>query len=145
MLRKRMNGAVLARAFYPQILSPYKRKKFVFEMTMDGEINLFSQDDLVRPLLHTYDPMPIKVEMISFRNYDNEKLIFYFGNRPEDNNQKVVEELVKMKYPEYKMHPWFKEYSTLRRKLTLKSKLNYSDNLFLYENTYSLLFLTFIC
>lgn len=80
ILRKRINGAVLADVYWPNILSEYKRTKFVFEVRTDGLILLTSEFDTVNPLLVAFDPVPIKMEYFSAKTSLPEKMTFNYGN-----------------------------------------------------------------
>lgn len=80
ILRKRINGAVLADVYWPNILSKYKRTKFVFEVRTDGLIRLTSEFDTFNPLLVAFDPVPIKMEYFSAKTSFPEKVTFNYGN-----------------------------------------------------------------
>lgn len=80
ILRKRMNGAVMANVYWPNILSKFKRIKFVFQVCADGHIELFSQFDAYKPLLSVYDPIPIQMEFVSVKCSAAESLVFNYGD-----------------------------------------------------------------
>lgn len=82
MIRKRTNGVLLADAIIPNILNVLKKKQFVFEVSMDGEIKLYGEDQL-RPLLVAFDPQPLTIAYISFKNVNDGKLCFFYGYNPE--------------------------------------------------------------
>lgn len=78
MIRKRINGHILADAMIPNVLNPLKKKQFVFEVSNDGEIKLFSEDS-TKPLVVAFDPKPLSLAYFSFKNLNNEKLSFFYG------------------------------------------------------------------
>lgn len=89
MIRKRSNGVLLADVIVPNSLNVLKRKQFVFEVLNDGEIRLFGEDSL-KPLLTAFDPKPLNIAYISFKNLNNEKLSFFYGYNPEQLPNVIV-------------------------------------------------------
>lgn len=119
VIRKRLNGAVLGYAYWPNILTLWKRKKFVFEVNHEGVINLFSEDDPYKPLITTFDPMPVRMEYISFKNYLPEKMYFYYGNivHTETEMEKIKTELLKTTYETVSVNPMLENWNQLISKL----------------------------
>lgn len=65
----------------PDIMKTGDLTKFVLELKTTGEINIFSDRDLYRPLISAFDPQPIDVQYISLSNF-YDKVDFYFDCRP---------------------------------------------------------------
>lgn len=113
ILRKRINGAVLADAYWPNILSEYKRTKFVFQVRDDGLIELFSEYDIHNPLLTAFDPVPIKMEYFSAKNWLPEEMVFNYGNLvPKDSSEleKIKNDLMLSEYKTLDMNPLWSHY-----------------------------------
>lgn len=91
-IRKRIDGYPLADIIMPNVLYVLKKKQFVFEVTLDGEIRLYTEDDPFKPTLIGYDPVPLKLEYLSFKNYENEKLTLYYGYDPAQLSNIIVKE-----------------------------------------------------
>lgn len=89
VIRKRIDGVLLADSIVPNILNVLKKKQFVFEVSIDGEIKLYGED-LMEPLLVAYDPKPIAVVYLSFKNLNDEKLSFFYGYNPEQLPNVIV-------------------------------------------------------
>lgn len=123
ILRKRMNGAVLGDVYWPNMLSEYKRTKFVFQVRNDGLIQLFSEYDIYNPLVTVFDPVPIKVEYVSAKNRFPEKMIFNYGDlvpKQPAEIEKIKKELVLHEYNTLEINPlWthyqFKEFADLTK------------------------------
>lgn len=97
-IRKRWNGPILATAITPNVLSDVKRKKFVIEVTTAGYIRVYSEDDLVKPLVAAFDPKPINIKYLGFKNSKDEIVKFYFDYRPQLDNDKLLATLMPSKY-----------------------------------------------
>lgn len=125
VLRKRLNGAVIADVYWPNLLSELKRKKFVLEITKSGYIRLYVEDLPYKPVLEVFDPISEdwKLEVLSFKNLLRESLSFYYGNLVQDNYEKPLKELIKEKYQTSELHPWFTEYVQFKQYLDLKGRL----------------------
>lgn len=124
VIRKRMSGAVLAHAYWPNILSQWKKKKFVFEVNHDGVINLFSEVDPYKPLITAFDPLPVHVEYISFKNHLPEKMSFYFGNVAHSvvEMEKIKIELLQNTYETISVNPMLENWKQLVPKLEVNRK-----------------------
>lgn len=124
VIRKRINGAVLADEFWPHILSQYRRKKFVFEVQVDGVIRLFSEDDPYKPMIAAYDPQPVQLHYLSFKSWKPEKMIFNYGNLGMDTEteemEKIKTELLTSEYKSLTVHPLLMTWKQVQPKLTLK-------------------------
>lgn len=90
ILRKRLDQAPLASVVYPNVLNVLKKKQFVFEVTVAGDIYLYSVDEPSRPLLIAYDPQPSKVNFFSFKNSNAVKVVFYYGYNPEQISNVII-------------------------------------------------------
>lgn len=122
ILRKRIQGAVLANVYWPNIITDCRRKKFVFEVTRDGDIKLYSDDSPFKPILVAYDPSPMKLEFISFKNYLTEKIEFFWGNNPHDSLDKVIDDLLTTNYGKVSVNPLFVNWNKLKSVLNTQSK-----------------------
>lgn len=127
-----MNGAVLADVYMPNILSEFRRKKFVLEITKDGEIALFIEDIPFKPILTAFDYIPEDYELnyMSMKNVYDEKLELYWGKLPEHNWERVVPELLREQHKDLKLHELFWKWVPIRKIVDLKCKLRkfYSFN-----------------
>lgn len=114
VIKKRINGVVLADGYVSDVLSDTELKKFVLDITegkfafvhmqlkfwkihhhicpfrTDGFIKLYSEMDLFNPIITAYDPIPLKIKYVSYRNLFSEKLSFYYGFYPSDQIEKRV-------------------------------------------------------
>lgn len=134
-----MNGAVLANVYWPNLLTSFKRKKFVLEITKHGDIKLFVEDLPYKPILTAYDPIPEdwKLDFVSFKNLLREKLQFYYGNVVHDNYDKFVKELVKEKYQKVELHPMFLDYYQFKNYLDIKTLTLNSKYWEAWNNTFT--------
>lgn len=123
LIRKRINGAVLADVYWPNVLSEWKKKKFVFEVTLGGEIQLYSEDNPYKPMVTAFDPKPITIDYMSFRNLARETLSLYYGNAPEKTQEKILSELLTAQYGTVTVNPLLENWNLLLPHLNLKSKL----------------------
>lgn len=122
ILRKRLNGAVLADVYYPQVLSEHKKKKFVLELTLAGDIFLYSEDDPIKPTLVAFDPLPFTIDFLSVKNLMKETLNFYYGIPPAEDKEQVIAELLKIHYGSIVINPMYQNWKILEKKVTSKSK-----------------------
>lgn len=122
IIRKKINGAVLADEFVPNLLNLWKRQKFVLEITQWGEVKLYHESNLYRPIVQGFDPVPLKVDYLSFKNLVDEHIDFFYDNNPADNNEKIIQELIATQYKTVQLHPYFANYQKLAKKLTVHSK-----------------------
>lgn len=115
IIRKRINGAVLADVHVPHVLSEIKPKSFVLDISegrtctqifalkawipkilfsffeyVDGSIRLFIEDDFFNPLVSAYDVIPLKVKYVSYKNLLSEKVSFYYGFYPNEKTEKAI-------------------------------------------------------
>lgn len=113
ILHKRMNGAVLADVYWPNILSRYKRTKFVFQIRNDGLIQIFSEHDIYNPLLTVFDPVPVKLKYVSAKSLLPEKMVFNYGDlmpkQPSEIEQ-IKKELVLSEYKTQEINPLWTHY-----------------------------------
>lgn len=97
-IRKRLDGAVLAAAETPNILSLLKKKKFVVEITDEGFINVFSEDNPNYPFITAVDPKPAKIEFVGFKGYEDAVIKYFFDYRPQLDTDKLLANLLPAKY-----------------------------------------------
>lgn len=126
VLRKRINGAILADFYAPNVLSEFKKKKFVFEITADGEFNLYSEEFPYKPLFTAYDWLSEDFELnyMSMKNVYDEKLSLYYGSLPALKMDKVVTDLLHEKYKTLAINPLFNNWHKLSNVVSLKCELN---------------------
>lgn len=108
ILRKRMNGAVLADVYWPNILSDYKRTKFVFQVREDGLIQIYSEFDAYNSMLNAFDPVPVRMEYFSAKNWLPEKMVFNYGNLvPKEKSEldAIKKELILSEYHTLEINP----------------------------------------
>lgn len=97
-IRKRWNGPVIASVSVPNVMSLVKRRKFVIEVSHDGWINLFSDHDLYKPLISAYDPVPVHVNWLGFKNKQGVPVKFYYDYQPKLDNKQILSNLLPAKY-----------------------------------------------
>lgn len=133
-----MNGAVLANVYWPNVLSQWKRKKFVFEVQTDGLINLWSEDNAYKPLLSTWDPTPVKMEYLSFKNWLPEKMHFYYGklHQEDESLEAIKKELLTAEYKTLAINPFLMHWKQVAPKLTLKALISNSKYFESWQNVY---------
>lgn len=116
ILRKRMNGAVLADIYWPNTLSEYKRTKFVFEVSDSGLVQLFSEFDPYNPMLTAFDPVPVPINYLSFKNWLPMKMIFNLA--PKELTE--IDTKKKLLLDEYKtlaLNPLWSHWSQIASKV----------------------------
>lgn len=53
-------------------------------------IHLYGEDDLYNPLISAFDPVPVPINYVSFKNYMTEHLEFYYGYWPKEKTEVEV-------------------------------------------------------
>lgn len=109
---------MLADVLWPNLLSAYRRKKFVIEITAIGDLKLFAEDDLYHPIVHAFDVNPVAVQFMSIKNDKGESIDLFYGNNwhlSEKNTENLIEE----KYDDYLQDPLFRLYAKFADKLTM--------------------------
>lgn len=91
-IRKRIDGYPLADVVVPNVLNVLKKKQFIFEVTLDGELKLYAEDNQFTPIVVAYDPQPLQLNFVSFKNYENEKIAFYYGFDPRQQTNVIIQE-----------------------------------------------------
>lgn len=137
VIRKRINGAPLGRAIWPNVLSPYKKKKFVFEVQTDGFISVYSEDNPYKPLLTVFDAQPIALEYVSFKNWAPEKTYFYYGNLPLTNLEQIKQELLTQEYKTLAVNPLLANWEQVLTKITLQTLIKNSQYFESWQNVYT--------
>lgn len=97
-IRKRWSGPLLGWVEAPNVLSPLVKQKFVLEVTVDGWIHLWSDKDLLHPLISAYDPKPINVNWLGFRSTDDAPVKFYYDYQPRLDSQQMLTNLMPARY-----------------------------------------------
>lgn len=110
-IRKRINGISIVDVRVPNVLSEWGKKKFVIEISKNGEIKLYSQDNPYRPLAVAFDPNPFAIEYISFKNHNFEKLQFFYGNPPHIDSSVIVAELLAAEKNQLSVHPMLRDWT----------------------------------
>lgn len=126
-IRKRINGISMMDVRVPNVLSEEGQKKFVIEITTQGEIKLYSEDNPYRPLAVAFDPNPIDINYISFKNHNSEKLQFYYGNPPHMNHADIVTDLLVADKKQLSVHPLLRHWNNKDLKVDLKTLIQHSD------------------
>lgn len=137
MLRKRINGAELANMPWPNVLSDSRRTKFVFEISTDGLIKLYMEDSPYMPVLRAFDPRPVAVKVMSFKNYLTERLDFWWGDQPELSTEKIVEELITENHVQKDIHPLFVHWEKLSLDVELPALVANGKYVESWDNLYS--------
>lgn len=135
-IRKRINGATLADAHIDKVLNPYRKIKFVLEVSKDGDIKLYSEDQPYRPLVKAYDPNPVPFQYISLKNTNNAKLHFYYGNPPHDTQENIVAELLADSKDKLTVNPLLQYYNNVVTKVNIMELLEYSTYLESWSEKY---------
>lgn len=138
-MRKRLNGAVLANIYWPNLLTQYKRKKFVLEISKFGEIKLYVEDLPYKPIMEVFDPLPEdwKLDYVSFKNHQREHLHFYYGDLVQTNYDKIVKELVKEEYNDVQLNPMFEDYLKFKNYLDIKMLTMHGKYYEAWNNTFT--------
>lgn len=68
-IRRRRDGEVMRELQIPKTISADKTTQFMIEISVGGEIVVYSSQFKDRPLIVAYDPTPMKVRYISFGPY----------------------------------------------------------------------------
>lgn len=129
LLRKRINGAILADVYWPNVISEWKRKKFIFQISKEGDIYLYSEDNPYKPLLTAFDPEPAQIEFISFKNHLTEKIEFFWGNNPDLPLDKVVQGILDENFGKVTISPLFTNWDKV--KPVLDTKCKYTELIFI--------------
>lgn len=122
LIRKRINGGELAVAYWPRILSVSSPKKFVFEVALSGEINLYSEDNPLVPLLTAFDPKPFSINYLTYRTVYKQDSTFYISDIPLDSPQQIRDHLLQKYFITATLHPLLQNWELLAPKITQKSK-----------------------
>lgn len=117
---------MLADVYMPNVLSETKKKKFVLQITKEGDITLYIEDFPYRPILTAYDVIPEDFELnfFSMRNVYNEKLGLFWGKLPSLLWERVVYQLLKETHKDMTLHPWFSKWVAFRKIVDTKCKYN---------------------
>jgi len=129
VLRKKIRNYAFVDVEAKNILSPVRPLKVVIEVSKDGHINVFT-DNNVEPLLSAYDPNPLPVKYISFASFEYANVEYLYNcvsdksavlsansipkkpaqpSDPSDLQTVPIEDLVhKCKYEEH----WENDYKT---------------------------------
>lgn len=137
LIKKRVDGAILADVYWPNILSEWKKKKFVFEVLVGGEVRLWCDETPYKPLVETYDPRPLLLEYLSFRNRLKEHVYFYYGNKPEQPIKEITTELLTFQYGQLSVNPLMEKWTILWPKLDLKVLYQNSKYYEAWNNVYN--------
>lgn len=135
-IRKRINGATLVDAQVKNVLNPLRKIKFVLEVSRDGDLKVYSEDSPYRPLVKTYDPNPVPFQFISFKNSNKEKLHFYYGDAPHENQETIVAELLADLKDKLTVNPLLQNYNNVATKINVKELLEYSTYLESWSTEY---------
>lgn len=127
VIRKRIRGVVLGDIRRPNILSKLQKIKFVLEVSTTGEIKLYHHENPYRPLVQAFDPNPVLIKYISFKNYKNEKLDFFYGNPPRESREKIIAELLTSFKNKYTVNPLLIHWNNVQNTVTTQSLIKYSQ------------------
>lgn len=94
----------MTEAFDLEVLSANSRKKFVIDITRDGDIKLYSEENLYRPIVHAFDTNPLSVEYMSLKTVSGDNVEMFYGNQWE-TYEADVKGLIKEKYGNVKCSP----------------------------------------
>lgn len=126
VIRKKIRGVTLVDTRVTSILSKYRKMKFVLEVSTAGDIKLYSELDLYKPLLSYFDPKVIEFDYISFKNYKTEKLDFFYGHIPRENKVKLVGELLADWKTKLTVNPFLVGYNNIDTAITIPTLVKYS-------------------
>lgn len=89
-----------------------------------------------RPLVSTFDPRPLLLNYLSFRNRLKERIHFYYGNKPELPMKEVTTELLTTQYGQLSMNPLMEKWTMVDSKLDLKILYQNSKYYEAWNNVY---------
>lgn len=121
LLRKRIKG-VGSIECTPWGWIDYKPKKYVFEVTIDGNVRLFCDDFPTVPMLETFDPQPFAINFLHYRTARKEATKMYFSDVPTDPTDVMREHLIQKYYGSAAVHPSLQNWNALAAKMTPQSK-----------------------
>lgn len=122
ILRKRVDGSIVAKAYWPNIISDIRRTKFVFEVTVDGYVKLYSDISPYKPILSFFDPKPVRIEFMAFKSDSSEKIEYFWGKNPTLPLDKVANELISSIFGQKSIRPEFSNWSKIVPALNVKSE-----------------------
>lgn len=122
ILRKRINGPILAKVYLPNIISDVRRKKFVFDVSVDGHIKLHAEDSPSEPIFSVFDPTPVRVHAMSFKSNSIENVEFISGAKPSMPMENVVSDLISSSYGPMSTHPAFINWNKIMKTLNLNGE-----------------------
>lgn len=122
ILRKRIDGSIVAKAYWPNIISDSRRTKFVFEVMVNGRVQLYSDVNPNKPILSFFDPKPVHIQFVSFKSDSNERVEFFWGKNPTMPIENIVQDLITGNYGQKTIHPEFINWNKLLPMLNVKSK-----------------------
>lgn len=116
VIRKGINGPVLADNYWPNALSVWRMKKFVLEIQRNNYVRLFSEDLPYYAIAVAYDWIPenVKFNYLSVKNVFGKQLSLSYGKPANVIPEKVFTDLIKEKYGELKLHPLFENWKKLQ-------------------------------
>lgn len=121
VIRKRINGAILADVHRPELLS-FGPKKFVFEIDLSGAIKLYIEDNPFEPLVTAFDPKPFSINYLTYRAGFEQDSTFYISDIPLDSREHIREQLLLKYFSSATVHPLLQNWESLAPKMTLESK-----------------------
>lgn len=122
LLRKRIDGSIVAKAYWPNIITDSRRTKFVFDITVDGWVKLYSDVSPYKPLLSFFDPKPVHIEIMAFKSDSSEKIEYLWGKNPSMPMESVVDDLISSNYGRKSIRPEFVNWNKIVPALNVKSE-----------------------
>lgn len=143
-LRKRIDGSIVVKTYWPNILSSGRRTKFVFEASVDGYVKVYSDFSPYKPLLSFFDPKPVKIEFIAFKSVSTENIEFFWGKNPSTPLENIVTELINSNYGQKPVLPEFVNWNKLVPVLNVKSKFRRLLRLINFFHVFLLILFCFV-
>lgn len=128
VIRKRLNGPVLADYYWPNTLSVWRKKKFVLEIQQNNYISLYSEDLPHMPIASTNDWIPetAKFNFLSVKNIYGKQLSLSYAKRAPVVPKDVFMDLLRSEYGKVEIRPQFKYWKKLQD-VDLKGKWAATD------------------
>lgn len=120
-IRKRINGVTLVDERKTNVLSVWGKKKFVIEVSTKGELKLYSEDNPYRPMAIAFDPKPLDVKYVSFKNHNSETLDFFYGIPLHLDHSVIVADSLAAEQKPLSVHPLLRQWNNNDFKIDVKT------------------------
>ena len=117
-IQKGKDRKILSELDVKEPLNPTGARKFVVEVTTSGEIRVFWEDDLFKPIISAFDPEPFEINYFSLDTDRSGYIRFYYDCRPFSHNEEVIEEIFATKTDKTTLNDQCAQYAASKKEFT---------------------------